>query len=312
MRSRPWPPHDPEVFNALSTKIFRSALELDKWWWKAQYYEPLSELKKVYINWENQGNSTLHRRKLDGTHHTRMTKAMHSISGSLLRLGARNQRQLCVNGAQVTAKRGVVFAKGPRVRGAIRDPEDIFTVKGIRYGLTEENLKPLKTFLQSKLQGKYELPDKLLLQIITHKSFAHGTQPYNARLSYFGRELIQLSAAKYAITRSTNNEYAINNLNFDSLGSYTQGLMKTDRLLKEYAVANNLDAVFFRRLALPSGREDDNYKPKAIWSTLTASLVGAIASQHGKKAAEEFIEKELFGDVFKQILPATKAASESA
>ncbi|KAH3660428.1 hypothetical protein OGAPHI_007014 [Ogataea philodendri] len=233
------------------------------------------------------------------------------MSGFTLRFVGRSQIKHNTSGIQVINKRSVVFAKGPRVKGALRDPEDILTVNGIRYGSSEDNLKPLKTFLQTKLKGKYELPDKLLLQIITHKSFAHGTQPYNARLSYFGKELIQLSAAKYALSQPTDNEFAINNLNFDSLGSFTQSFMKSEKLLKEYAVLNNLDTVFFRRLALPSGREDADYKPRSIWSTLTASLVGAIATQHGKKAAEEFIQQEIFAGTLDQVIKSKSTPSKS-
>lgn len=205
-------------------------------------------------------------------------------------------RRMILRSLQVRQTRNVVFARGERVRGMIRDPEDILTSQGHKYGITQENLKPLKEFLGDD----YKLPDKLLLQVITHKSFAHGTKPYNEKLSFLGEELLKYTASKYAIgtgSKATNYDFSVGNYNFDSLGSLAHRLMVTDKTLSEFAADKGLDKVFFCKVAVPQGSQEKGVKPKAMYSTITSSLVGAIALQHGKKAAEKFIEESVFADV---------------
>ncbi|VEU22489.1 DEKNAAC103473 [Brettanomyces naardenensis] len=186
----------------------------------------------------------------------------------------------------------------------LRDPEDILTSNGRKYELNEENLKPLKEYLGED----YKLPDKLLLQVITHKSFAHGTKPYNERLSFLGEELLKLSASKFVLGKkqvTSGYKFSVGDLNFDSLGSLTHRLIVTDRVLSEFASAKGIDKVFFCKVALPqqssSVTETKNYKPKAMYSTITSSLVGAVALQHGKSTAERFIQENLLTDILPMV-----------
>lgn len=194
--------------------------------------------------------------------------------------------------------RNVVFVRGQRIQGLIRDPEEVLSSDGVKYGQSEETLKPLKTFLADK---NVSLPDDLLLQIITHKSFAHGSKPYNEKLSYFGEEILQLTSSKSVLAHESNSDFAINKINFDGLSSLAHRLILSDKFLASYAKSKGIDSIFFCRKALPNGKQDKLYQPKAIYSTITSSLIGAIALQHGKKKAEEFIEQE--------IIPSYKSAS---
>ena len=186
---------------------------------------------------------------------------------------------------QQQQQRSIVFVRGQRVQGLIRDPSEVLSSDGVKYGAESDNLAPLKNYLSSlNLSTKIELPDELLLQIITHKSFAHGSKPYNAHISFLGEQILQLCATKHVVGKSKN---------LDAIGSLAHRIMWSDKLLAAFAESKNIDKVFFCKKALPGGNIDKLYKPKSIYSTITSSLIGAIASKYGKNAAEEFIEKEL-------------------
>ncbi|OUM53614.1 hypothetical protein BVG19_g2915 [[Candida] boidinii] len=198
---------------------------------------------------------------------------------------------------QVNAKRTVVLASGQRVRGAIRNPDDILISKGYKYGENEENLKIIKNYLKSKLNDKYELPDNLLLQILTHKSFAHGSKPYNEKLSFIGKELLKFNISKYIINLESDYDFAINKKNFEGLGSFSHKMTSSDKLLFNYIKSNNLNEIFFCKTA-KNQKED---QPSTIYSTIITSLIGAIASKSGKSAAEEFIQTEILPNILPKV-----------
>ena len=196
-----------------------------------------------------------------------------------------NSHQRLTFTQQQKQQRSIVFVRGQRVQGLIRDPSEVLSSDGVKYGAESDNLTPLKNYLSSlNLSTKIELSDELLLQIITHKSFAHGSKPYNAHISFLGEQILQLCATKHVIGQSKS---------LDAIGSLAHRIMWSDKLLAAFAESKNIDKVFFCKKALPGGNIDKLYKPKSIYSTITSSLIGAIASKYGKHAAEEFIEKEL-------------------
>lgn len=182
-------------------------------------------------------------------------------------------------------QRSIVFVRGQRVQGLIRDPSEVLSSDGVKYGTENNNLTPLKNYLNSlKLSTKIDFSDDFLLQILTHKSFAHGSKPYNAHISFLGEQILQLCATKHVIGQSGN---------LDAVGSMAHRIMWSDKLLAAFAESKGIDKVFFCKKALPGGNIDKLYKPKSIYATITSSLIGAITSKYGKNIAEEFIEKEL-------------------
>lgn len=190
------------------------------------------------------------------------------------------------SGIQHIQSRSIVFVRGQRVQGLIRDPSEVLSSDGFSYGATEENLSALKNYLDNlKLSQKIELSDDLLLQLLTHKSFAHGSKPYNAQLSFLGEQVLQLTATTHVSKQSKDKLAAI--------GSFGHRLLWSDKFLASFAENKGIDAVFFCRKALPGGKIDKLYKPKGIYSTITSSLIGAITAKYGKNMAGEFIEKEL-------------------
>lgn len=198
----------------------------------------------------------------------------------------RLQTSQFANKIQYRQTRSIVFVRGQRVQGLIRDPSEILSTDGVSYGATEENLGALRNYLNSlQLSQKIELNDELLLQLITHKSFAHGSKPYNAQLSFLGEQVLQLTATTYVSKQSSDKLAAI--------GSLGHRLLWSDKLLAAFAESKGIDKVFFCKKALPGGKVDKLYKPKGIYSTITSSLIGAITAKYGKNIADEFIEREL-------------------
>lgn len=189
----------------------------------------------------------------------------------------------------ILQRRGIVYVRGGRVQGLIRDPTEVLTANGNLYSLenTTENIKHLKNYLQT---ANISLPDSTLLQILTHKSFAHGSKPYNSRLSYFGEQLLQFSASKNVLVENSTSIDSINTKSFAAIGSLAHRLQWSDKFLADFAETKGIDKIFFCKTA----SSEDSYKPKKIFSTITTSLVGAIAATHGKTVAEEFIQKEIF------------------
>lgn len=175
-------------------------------------------------------------------------------------------------------------------RLAIRkDPEQILTMPtGVRYGLTESNLKHVKLFLSDK----YAIPDELALQVITHKSFTHGIKPYNEKLSAMGSKLLNLFLAKFVVDASTKNEMAVNGKNLDVLGTPIAKELGGRMALGLFAKAANLNTTMFWRSynSLLSFQESGELKVSA---QMMYALVGAVTFIHGKKVAEAFVKEKL-------------------
>lgn len=195
----------------------------------------------------------------------------------------------------VVQRRSVVYVRGGRVQGLVRDPTEVMTANGKLYAAenTADNIKHLKEYLQ---QAKVDLPDETLLQVLTHKSFAHGSKPYNERLAYFGEQLLQLTASKSVLGQSPAAVDAVNGVSFAAVGSLAHRMQWSDKFLADFAQQKGIDKVFFCKTA----SSEAAYKPKKIFSTITTSIIGAIAATHGKSVAENFITSEILPAYQKQ------------
>ncbi|ODV97973.1 hypothetical protein PACTADRAFT_73627 [Pachysolen tannophilus NRRL Y-2460] len=192
-----------------------------------------------------------------------------------------------------TQSRSIALVRGERLRGAIRDPEEYLTVKNHRYGVTEDNLKYIKNYLTKVENGKFLIPDDLLLQVITHKSFAHGSKPYNEKLSVIGFQLLKYYTSFYSISSPTNSKFAINNLNFDCLGSLVSKFIIHEECLAKFIKSKNINQIIFWKKASPLDEDPRTNGENAVYSKVTSALVGAINLFHGTTKAQEFIKEEL-------------------
>lgn len=194
--------------------------------------------------------------------------------------------------AAVQQIRSIYLHTGPRVAGLRRDPKEVFqTFSGAQYGISEPTLKHVKGFLADK----YAIPDEMVLQAITHKSFGNGIKPYNEKLSAMGLKLLNLYFAKHVLQQETTNELAINGKNLDVLGTPMAKELGGRMAMGVFAKNAKLTSVMFWKLYnhLLSFELSGEMKVSA---QMMYALVGAVNFVHGKKVAEEFVrEKFLLG-----------------
>ncbi|ANZ77145.1 BA75_03711T0 [Komagataella pastoris] len=191
-------------------------------------------------------------------------------------------------------RRSIVMVKGTRVQGAVRDPSEFLRLKGREYGVTDGNIGHLKQYLQTTQTGKYSIPDnELLLQILTHKSFAHGLKPYNEKLSVIGFQLLKLQSSVHVISKPSDSPYALNGQNFDCLGSLLTKSIGNHKSLARFAKEKQFDQLVFWKKRDPTLEDPATSGEDTVLGKTVLALIGAINLTHGKKVATEFIETEL-------------------
>ncbi|RCK64164.1 54S ribosomal protein L15, mitochondrial [Candida viswanathii] len=193
--------------------------------------------------------------------------------------------------------RSVYLHAGPRIEGLKRDPNAAFVnPKGIKYGLTESNIAPVKTFLGQE----YAIPDEVILQVITHKSFGNGIKPHNEKLMVMGSKLLTLFFVKHVTNPECKDESrAINGKNLDVLGGQVSRGLASVETAGIFAQASKLNEVMFwkssnSKLGFHSSGE------RKVSGQMLSGLVGAVNFYHGKDKAEKFISEKLV-DAFEKI-----------
>ncbi|SGZ46775.1 CIC11C00000003819 [Sungouiella intermedia] len=185
--------------------------------------------------------------------------------------------------------RNIYLHTGPRVGGIRRDPTEVFTTaSGHFHGTNPENLKHIKLFLLDK----YAIPDDLALQVLTHKSFGNGIKPYNEKLSTMGSKLLNLTLAKYVVSKQTSNELAINGKNLDVLGTPMAKELGGRMALGVFAKNSKLNTIMFWK-SYNSHLSFEQSGELKVSAQMMYALVGAVTFVHGKKAAEQFVEEKL-------------------
>ncbi|WLF79256.1 hypothetical protein PVL30_003008 [Lodderomyces elongisporus] len=202
-----------------------------------------------------------------------------------------------------TFTRSIYLHSGSRIEGLKRDPKEVFkNQKGVQYGANDQTLSSIKSFLGSK----YQIPDDVALQIITHKSFGNGMKPYNIKLSVMGSKLLKLYTAKYVIHQqsTTPDKIKIEGKDLTKLGSlYSKELSGRDAA-GYFAKVENLNKTMFWVSRDPTASFEASGELK-VSGQLVHSLIGAVNFYHGKDVAEEFIgEKIMKGleEITKQLV----------
>lgn len=168
--------------------------------------------------------------------------------------------------------------RGARVRGLVREEADyLVSPKGNAYELSDKTIGPLKQFLGEK----YSLPDELLLQIQTHKSFAHGFRPFNEKIALYGCHFL-----KYKTTLHT-----IETEGLDKLGSAPAKNLISTPVLAQFVRSHGLgDAIFWKK------RDPLQTDPKvsgenAVFARTCEAIVGGLLLHRGKTVAEQFVDE---------------------
>ncbi|KAI5949732.1 hypothetical protein KGF57_004555 [Candida theae] len=187
--------------------------------------------------------------------------------------------------------RSLYLHKGPRVEGLKRDPKEVFVNhNGTEYELNQDNIQHIKSYLGSR----YQIPDEIALQIITHKSFGNGIKPYNEKLAAMGSKLLSLFAAKHVVKKHTEKDakLVIEGKNLSILGSRAAKELYGRSSTGYFAKLNGLNNTMFWKSRNPTLRFESSGELK-VSSQLLYSLIGAVNIYHGKAKAEEFISENL-------------------
>lgn len=190
------------------------------------------------------------------------------------------------------ARRGIVYVRNGKtvVRGLKKDEDQyLTTANGVKYPGTGETLKPAKEFLGDE----YALDDSLVLQAITHKSFAHGKKPYNEKLAVIGREFLRLQSLAYAVNNDKTGTGAgaqrlVNGLNFDAHRSSAARQLYASQTGYELCKRAGIDRSIFWKNA-----GDGASGEVTVFSRCIAALVGAVLLRHGEKKAGQFVQDRI-------------------
>lgn len=173
--------------------------------------------------------------------------------------------------------------KGSRVRGLVRDESEYLkNPKGLKYELNESNVKSLKEFLGEE----YKLPNELILQILTHKSFAHGLKPFNEKLSVYGLHFLKYKTTLFTIGESNEVE---------KLGTEASKSLNSTLVLAEFLrsqKSNIIDSIFWKKRD-PLLTNPKQNGENSIYATTTNAIVGGILLHYGKLKANKFVDEVL-------------------
>lgn len=175
--------------------------------------------------------------------------------------------------------------------GIKKNPEDYLSVNGVLYPGTVDTLKPTKDFLGSE----YALPDELILQILTHKSFAHGLKPYNENLAIIGRHFLRLQAFIHATSQKSENPTALNGVNFDVSLSNIAALLSATAVSSEVCRSAGIDKNIFWKAP------NDQVKADTVYAKTIDALVGAILMRFGQNRAQQFVSDKLLSGQYSLI-----------
>lgn len=183
-------------------------------------------------------------------------------------------------------RRFLYLHAGARVRGLKRDPVSYLrNPAGLSYDeVTPEYQDKIRQALRLREHG-IELNDPVILQCFTHKSFAHGSRPYNEKLNLLGSQYLKLKASIHSIKGGDGKT------DFTQLGSLQSRGLISHHTAAHYIMQKQLDPlVFWKMNDLNNGPVNGKSK---ILSTVLNSIVGAIVLQQGTGKASQFVFEEL-------------------
>lgn len=139
------------------------------------------------------------------------------------------------------------------------------------------------------LGEKWALPEKLLIQSLTHKSFAHAKRPYNEKLAILGQQLLRMQASRAVadthLQDPVSEKHLLNGKNFDVDQRAVELLSSTPTLSTLCRQAGLNGAMFWK----PARQGDaPTVEAKAL-----CAVVGAVFMHHGLESATSFIHEKL-------------------
>ncbi|CDO93327.1 unnamed protein product [Kluyveromyces dobzhanskii CBS 2104] len=218
-------------------------------------------------------------------------------------------------GTKFGVRNGSYLHVGTRVRGLKRDPaESLRNPHGLHYDSLSKD-GHLSTAKKGLNLGKYgiDLPDHIITQCLTHKSFAQGIKPYNQKLSVIGGHFVKYQACLHSMelpvsqkqllevgqSEATMSPEAagllVNGLNFGMLGKGSSKMLISKQSSAEFILRRNLEKLVFwnKRDMQKSHKYNGEY---TVLQTVLNSVVGSIYLLQGQEKATEYVVHELFGN----------------
>ncbi|VVT49293.1 mitochondrial 54S ribosomal protein mL57 [Magnusiomyces paraingens] len=175
-------------------------------------------------------------------------------------------------------------------RGIKKSLDAILVANGVRYPGNAETLAAVESFLGTE----YALPPELVLQVLTHKSFAHGLKPYNENLAIIGRHFLRLVTVRYASQQESSNPGAINGHNLDVALARISSLMSGTPVTSELCTRLGIDKhIFWKDPSIPEGSSRSAPVSATVRAKSIDALVGAILLKLGQFKAQTFVETKL-------------------
>lgn len=170
--------------------------------------------------------------------------------------------------------------KGSRVRGLVRDESDyLVSPKGVAYGASEESLSPLKKLLGQE----YQLQDDVSLQVLTHKSFAHGKKPFNEKLAVLGSHFLKYKASIFTI----------NTQGLDKMGTQKSKELISEKSLARFLEGTGIGESIYWKKRDPLQTDAKQSGQMSVYARTGEAIVGALLLTHGKTKATKFVDEVL-------------------
>lgn len=193
---------------------------------------------------------------------------------------------------------------GSRVRGLKRDPaEALKNPEGLHYDSFKENeLSQVRKALRLE-ENNIALPDGVILQCVTHKSFAQGIKPYNQKLAMLGSHFLKYQASVYSLKQqdasssdpTVDSQNKINGLNFSNLGAQLSKSIISKDVVAKHIKEKQLDSLVFWNKRDIDRDHKYNGEYTVLQSVLNA-FVGSIYLLNGAEKAGEYVNNELLGE----------------
>ncbi|CCD26212.1 mitochondrial 54S ribosomal protein mL57 NDAI_0H00380 [Naumovozyma dairenensis CBS 421] len=189
---------------------------------------------------------------------------------------------------------------GSRIQGLKRDPKTyLVNPHGLSYTEVDGKANATDSKFFNDINKKLNLenlnisiPNNILLQCLTHKSFAHGTKPYNEKLNLLGSQFLKFRASVFSIRSNTEQ-----NINLRALGTpFNRSLVSKDTL-STYIKSIGLEKYIFWKkrdsnsiIPIDTDQQIDTFNGEAtVLSTILNSIIGAILITNGEQKTIEFI-----------------------
>ncbi|KAK9468508.1 ribonuclease-III-like-domain-containing protein [Lipomyces arxii] len=169
--------------------------------------------------------------------------------------------------------------------------------------LSQGDIKNLKTAFQ-RLAGTlnpelYHLPESMLLQAFTHKSFRHGMFPYNERMAVYGQNLYKYYTTLEIAGSNSSHPSAVGGRNVSILATANAKKLTNGRTLVYSFLSKNecIDGIRWEP-AQNISLENAKASPRSsglyeVGAQTVFALIGLIALRHGSARAGEFIKDRI-------------------